>query len=95
VTGMEQISICGTCCGFCPAFRGQKCPGCYAVNKEAKLSCAMYRCAIKKSIRTCFLCEEFPCKIHFEKGLIYKRSFLEALKASDFSIARRAVRKPN
>jgi len=76
----ELVSICGTCCGFCPAYRRQKCPGCHEVNDKAKLSCAMYRCAAEKQIQTCFLCEEFPCNIHFEKGLIYKHSFLEALK---------------
>jgi len=93
---MEQlVSICGTYCGFCPAFRKQKCPGCHKVNERAKLSCAMYRCALERNVQTCFLCEEFPCKIHFEKGLIYKHSFLEALKTSDFSVARKAVGKPN
>jgi hypothetical protein len=69
--------------------------GCHKVNEKATLSCAMYRCALKRNIQTCFLCEEFPCEIHYEKGLIYKHSFLEALKTSDFSIARKAIGKPN
>lgn len=93
---MEQmVSVCGTYCGFCPAFRKYQCLGCYGVNERAKLSCAMYRCAREKGIRSCFLCDDFPCKIHFEKGLIYKHSFLQGLKTSDFSIARKAVGKPN
>jgi hypothetical protein len=87
------VSICGTCCSFCPAFRKQNCPGCLKVNRKAKLSCAMYRCALKKKVRSCLLCEEFPCKIQYEKGLVYKHSWLDTLKKSDFSIGRKAIGK--
>jgi antirestriction protein ArdC len=55
----------------------------------------MYRCALAKKMQSCFLCEEFPCEKHYEKGVIYKHSFLNALKESDFSIARKAAGKPN
>jgi hypothetical protein len=91
----NRVSVCGTCCRFCPAFRKQKCPGCDEVNAKARLSCAMYRCARDRGLRTCFLCNEFPCATHYDKGLIYKHCFLNALKASDFSIARRALGKPD
>jgi len=55
----------------------------------------MYRCALARKIRSCLLCEEFPCKTHYEKGLVYKHSWLDALKKSDFSIGRKAIGKPS
>jgi len=91
----KLVSVCGTCCSFCPAFRKQRCPGCIEVNRKAKLSCAMYRCAVERKLQACFLCEEFPCETHYKKGLIYKHSFLDALRKEDFSIARKAIGKPN
>jgi len=76
----ELVSVCGLYCGFCPAFRRKKCPSCFEVNQKAKKSCAMYRCVLGRNLQTCFLCEEFPCAIHYEKGLLFKQTFLDYLK---------------
>mgnify|MGYP001027436411 CR=1 FL=1 len=82
----ELVSVCGLYCGFCPHFRKKTCPGCFKVNEKAKTSCAMYRCVLGKGLQTCLLCEEFPCETHYEKGLIFKHTFLDFIKTGDLSI---------
>lgn len=80
----ELVSICGLYCGFCPHFRKKMCLGCFKANEKAKTSCAMYRCVLGKGLQTCLLCEEFPCAIHYEKGLIFKRTFLDFIKTGEY-----------
>ena len=82
----ELVSVCGLYCGFCPHFRKKTCAGCFKANEKAMTPCAMYRCVLSKGIQTCFLCEEFPCTIHYEKGLVFKHTFLDFIRTGDISV---------
>jgi len=89
----KQVSVCGLYCGFCPAFRKKTCPGCFKVNEKAKKSCAPYRCVLSKGLHTCLLCEEFPCSIHYEKGLVFKHTFLDCIKKGRTSVSLQSEKK--
>jgi len=75
----ELLSICGVYCGLCPPYASGKCKGCYGLNKAARKPCPMYVCAAERNLKTCFLCDDFPCPTHYEKG-IYREGMLNFIK---------------
>jgi hypothetical protein len=66
----DLVAVCGIYCGVCPVF-GVKCPGC-ARDPRSK-ECALFSCSSSKKVKYCFQCSEFPCRIHYERG-IYEAS---------------------
>lgn len=74
MTSDIQIGKCGICCSFCPLFRIEKCPGCLSLP-----SCKIRSCSIKKNLKSCFFCEEFPCKL-YEKGFPWDLSEFSTTK---------------
>ncbi|MGD8506506.1 MAG: DUF3795 domain-containing protein [Candidatus Bathyarchaeota archaeon] len=63
---LDRVGVCGVYCGFCPVHK-EKCPGCR--EDPQSVECALYSCASKKNVMCCFECNEFPCLIHYEKGV--------------------------
>ncbi len=74
VTADMQIGKCGICCSYCPLFRSADCPGCSSLP-----SCQIRSCSIKKNLKSCFFCEEFPCKL-FEQGFPWDLSEFSSSK---------------
>jgi hypothetical protein len=58
-----KIGVCGIACEKCPRMISGKCPsgdvGC--IPRENKF-CKIATCALKKGVRLCFECKEFPCE---------------------------------
>jgi len=60
-----KIGVCGLVCEECPKYVKKECPGC-----RPNEFCPLPECAKEKSVDLCFNCEEFPCKLNYEKGPI-------------------------
>ncbi|MCK4313849.1 DUF3795 domain-containing protein [Candidatus Bathyarchaeota archaeon] len=83
-----EVGICGVYCGYCPVFKREekRCLGCEWVNKQLRLSreshkgCAFWECAKEKNIKCCFLCEKFPCQLHYGKEAVYTPETLQMWK---------------
>jgi len=56
------VSYCGIICQFCPAYRRGLCEGCDPHIDE----CYFAACAVKRGLKSCLLCGEFPCQAHWE-----------------------------
>ena len=56
------ISYCGLVCEYCPAYRFKKCPGCDFHEDK----CQFIICLKRKGVNNCFLCGDFPCKLHMD-----------------------------
>lgn len=74
MTKKQIISYCGICCSLCPGYRAKTCPGC----KQLK-ECKIVQCAESKKQECCFLCKDFPCKLH-EKGFDWNLDKIPELK---------------
>ncbi len=72
-------SVCGVFCGLCRVFKKGKCGGCFELCEKSKDPCPMYLCVKKKGILSCFVCEDYPCGVLYEKGP-YNPSFLDYFK---------------
>ncbi|MEM4576725.1 MAG: hypothetical protein QW701_04600 [Candidatus Nezhaarchaeales archaeon] len=55
-------SYCGIVCSFCKAFVNGDCGGCDR-HTEA---CEYAKCCLNRSVKCCFECSEFPCRLHVE-----------------------------
>jgi hypothetical protein len=50
---------CGLYCGSCRYYLGKECRGCGSEDREG---CNLFACCrVKKGLRFCTECEEFPC----------------------------------
>ncbi len=81
-----QIGACGICCEYCPIYRREekRCLGCEWSNEQLRKSgyeiCAFWKCSKGKGVKCCFLCEEFPCQLHYGKKAIYTPEALNIWK---------------
>lgn len=64
----ELLTICGSDCGYCSNYLGEKqpqCAGCTALKGKpfwVKGVCSIYACTEKKGVTHCGVCTEFPCE---------------------------------
>ena len=88
----EDVGVCGLFCSFCKLFRrkNNRCFGCDWVNKQLKKvrdthrGCVFWECARDKKVECCLLCDDFPCKIHYEsEEAVYTKYLLDMLKEMD------------
>ncbi len=67
-----KISVCGIACEKCPRMVKGECPngeiGC--VPRENKF-CKITGCALRKGVKLCFECSEFPCETTKEGPISY------------------------
>jgi len=84
-----RIGACGIYCGFCSTFRFEKnrCFGCDWGNRKLRekrkthKGCVFWECAQDKNVKSCFLCEKFPCKMHYDKrAAVYTEQALDMWK---------------
>jgi hypothetical protein len=65
MTAVDTFSGCGTLCGDCEWFKGERepyCPGCSEMEgKPFWGSCGLYSCIKDRNVEHCGLCDEFPC----------------------------------
>jgi hypothetical protein len=65
MTAVDTFSGCGTLCGDCEWFKGERephCPGCSEMEgKPFWGSCSLYSCIKERDVEHCGLCDEFPC----------------------------------
>ena len=54
------ISYCGIVCEYCPAYRKGHCLGCDSHINE----CEYIKCVVKRNVKNCLLCMNFPCRLH-------------------------------
>ncbi len=73
-------SYCGLVCSFCKAFREGECKGC---DVHAGV-CEFAKCCIRRGLRCCFECKDFPCKLHSE-GFIWETEEFGKLKWKVYS----------
>ena len=59
------LGKCGFYCGACPDFLKGRCKGCVLEHQNG--DCFSRDCVIKKGLRFCGECEDFPCKTILEK----------------------------
>ena len=85
----KEVGACGIYCGFCKTFRlgHDRCLGCDWGNKrlrkvrESRKGCVFWECIQEKKVECCLMCEEFPCKIHYDsKEAVYTRQALDMWK---------------
>jgi len=66
MTAVDTFSGCGTLCGDCEWFKGERephCPGCSEMEgKPFWGSCGLYSCIKERDVEHCGLCDEFPCE---------------------------------
>lgn len=67
-------SYCGIVCSFCRRFAQGECHGC-DVHADA---CEYIKCCLRRGLRCCLECGEFPCKLHSE-GFVWVTEELGAL----------------
>ena len=82
------VSYCGLVCEFCPAYRDGECPGC---DPHAD-ACEYIKCARGRGLTSCFLCEEFPCRLH-EEGFIWRTEEFGELRWKVYSSVFTSVMK--
>ncbi len=59
-----QISVCGIACEKCPRMQKGICPnGIEGCTPKLTGPCKIKHCAVKKKVRYCFECKEFPCDL--------------------------------
>jgi hypothetical protein len=83
-----EAAACGICCRYCPVYelKEKGCEGCDWVNdklrkvRESHEGCAFWECAKEKNVKCCFLCSEFPWKLHYGKEAIYASEALNMWK---------------
>ncbi|MEM2214628.1 MAG: hypothetical protein QXD66_05310 [Candidatus Nezhaarchaeales archaeon] len=73
-------SHCGIICSFCKAFVQGDCRGCDA-HIDA---CDYIKCCLKRRLKCCFDCIEFPCKLH-EEGFTWETEEYGPLKWKVYS----------
>lgn len=61
----KLIAPCGFYCGSCPSHIAGECAGC--TQDEKVLKCYAYECAVKRGLRFCGQCSQFPCSTLLEK----------------------------
>ncbi len=85
------ISACGMACDICKlqdACGGGCVPGTHElaqarqdqIKEKLGHTCPILACAMERKIDYCLRCEDFPCKIHFEKEVIFSRKYLTTYK---------------
>jgi len=83
-----EVAACGVYCGYCPVYsrKEKSCQGCDWVNeqlrkvRESHRGCAFWECAKEKNVKSCFLCKEFPCQLHYGKEAVYTPDALNMWK---------------
>jgi len=85
----QKIGACGVFCGACEVFRHAeyRCYGCnwanrmLRISRESKKGCIFWECTQNKKVKCCFMCEEFPCQIHYDsREAVYAKQVLDSWK---------------
>jgi hypothetical protein len=49
--------------------------------RESKKGCIFWECSQSRKIKSCLLCEEFPCKTHYDQAeAVYAKQALDMWK---------------
>ncbi|MEM3458138.1 MAG: DUF3795 domain-containing protein [Candidatus Bathyarchaeia archaeon] len=83
-----EAGMCGIYCECCPVYKRKekRCFGCDWVNEQLRKvrdshrGCAFWECAKEKNVKSCFLCKEFPCLLHYGKEAVYTAEALNMWK---------------
>ena len=76
------IGKCGFYCGACPTYLAGNCSGC--VKEHTEGDCHSRDCVIRKKLRFCGECPEFPCEPILTKphATVLDRDWLQWKKSS-------------
>jgi len=84
-----SIGACGIFCELCPIFtlKENRCFGCDWINdkkrqiRKTHKGCCFWECAQERNLKSCFLCKEFPCLLHYDKkDAVYTEQSLQTWK---------------
>jgi hypothetical protein len=83
-----EAAACGVYCRYCPVYRRKRksCQGCDWANeqlrkaRESHKGCAFWECVKENNVKSCFLCEKFPCQLHYGKEAVYTKEALNMWK---------------
>jgi len=73
---LAHRGICGiVLCAACPQKSVELCPGCREMNAAAPRSgdgrCAVFTCAERQDVDSCFYCDDFPCTTYISPSSLY------------------------
>lgn len=72
----EKVGCCGLVCVYCGAYKKQECPGC----REKEEKCSICTCAMEKSKRGCWECEQYACEGKDFYGGVRSQAFISCAK---------------
>lgn len=65
VNNNYEIGKCGYACFTCPTFQNSNCRGC--LKEHVAGDCYSRDCVLKKGIKACGMCTDFPCNVILEQ----------------------------
>ncbi|HEX9908837.1 MAG TPA: DUF3795 domain-containing protein [Thermoplasmata archaeon] len=85
VPDKSLLGPCGVYCGYCLAYKYERCDGCIAMSERAEkmgeVFCDIYPCWKEKKIVMCAECELYPCdKYDPHKASIFSESFVKWIR---------------